>query len=95
MIEVGHVTPAFDRGMLRAKQVREEADSPPQQKQAEILKQLSLEELGNVEVITTSKVPEQVWRTAAAVFVLTQEDIRRSGAIWRQQNLLLEDVERS
>lgn len=44
------------------------------------LKQLSLAELGNVEVTTTSKEPEEVWRTPAAVFVITQDDIRRSGA---------------
>jgi len=44
------------------------------------LKQLSLAELGNVEVTSVSKEPEQVWRTAAAIFVLTQEDIRRSAA---------------
>jgi iron complex outermembrane recepter protein len=44
------------------------------------LKKLSLEELGNVEVTTASKEPEQVWQTPAAVYVITQEDIRRSGA---------------
>lgn len=44
------------------------------------LQHLSLEQLGNVEVTTTSKEPEQVWRTPAAISVLTQEDIRRSGA---------------
>lgn len=44
------------------------------------LRQLSLEELGAVEVTTASKKPEKVWRTPAAIYVLTQEDIRRSGA---------------
>jgi len=44
------------------------------------LKHFSLEQLGNVEVTSVSKEPEQVWKTAAAIFVLTQEDIRRSGA---------------
>ncbi|HEY4903091.1 MAG TPA: TonB-dependent receptor plug domain-containing protein [Candidatus Sulfotelmatobacter sp.] len=44
------------------------------------LQHLSLEQLGDIEVTATSKEPEQVWRTAAAVYVLTQEDIRRSGA---------------
>src|ERR1700687_5974228 len=44
------------------------------------LKKLNLEELGNVEVTTASKEPKTVWRTPAAVYVLTQEDIRRSGA---------------
>ena len=54
----------------------------PQQDQAnsEPLKQLSLAELGNVEVTTASKEPEKIWKTSAAVFVLTQDDIRRSGA---------------
>ena len=46
----------------------------------EPLKQLSLAELGNVEVTTASKEPEEVWKTPAAVFVITQDDIRRSGA---------------
>ncbi|MFZ0815893.1 MAG: TonB-dependent receptor plug domain-containing protein [Candidatus Sulfotelmatobacter sp.] len=44
------------------------------------LKHLSLEQLGDVEVTTASKEPEQVWRTPAAIYVLTQDDIRRSGA---------------
>src|ERR1044071_1589484 len=43
------------------------------------LKQLSLEQLGDLEITSKSKAPEQVWKTAAAVFVITQEDIRRSG----------------
>jgi iron complex outermembrane receptor protein len=44
------------------------------------LMNLSLEQLGEIEVTTASKEPEQGWRTPAAVYVLTQEDIRRSGA---------------
>lgn len=44
------------------------------------LKQLSLAELGDVKVTTVNKEPEEVWNTAAAVFVLTHEDILRSGA---------------
>src|SRR5689334_2792101 len=54
--------------------------SPSNQNPPENLKQLSLEQLGNVEVTTASKEPEQVWRTPAAIYVITQEDIRRSGA---------------
>jgi len=50
------------------------------QQPVESLKELSLEQLGNVEVTTASKEPEQVWKTPAAIYVLTQEDIRRSGA---------------
>jgi len=44
------------------------------------LKTLSLEELGNIEITTASKEPEPVWNTPAAIFVITQEDIQRSGA---------------
>jgi len=50
------------------------------QNPSDSLNQLSLEQLGNVEVTTVSKEPEQVWHTPAAIFVITQEDIRRSGA---------------
>ena len=44
------------------------------------LKSLSLEQLGNLEVTTVSKQPEVVWDTPAAIYVITQNDIRRSGA---------------
>lgn len=44
------------------------------------LKGLSLTQLGDVEVTSVSKDPQQVWKTPAAIFVITQEDIRRSGA---------------
>lgn len=44
------------------------------------LTQVSIENLMNVEVTSASKKDETVLRTAAAVFVITQEDIRRSGA---------------
>jgi iron complex outermembrane receptor protein len=44
------------------------------------LKGLSLEQLGNIEVTSVSKAPVSVARTPAAVFVITQQDIRRSGA---------------
>jgi len=40
----------------------------------------SLEELKNVEIISASKRLEVVWDTASAVYVITQEQIRRSGA---------------
>jgi iron complex outermembrane receptor protein len=57
------------------------ADGPQtDQKILEPLTQLNLEQLGNVEVTTVSKEPEKVWQTPAAIYVLTQEDIRRSGA---------------
>jgi iron complex outermembrane receptor protein len=44
------------------------------------LKGLSLDQLGNIEVTTTTKEPVTVTRTPAAVYVITQDDIRRSGA---------------
>jgi iron complex outermembrane receptor protein len=44
------------------------------------LKSLSLEQLGEVQVTTVSKQPEEVWQTPAAVFVVTHDDILRSGA---------------
>src|SRR6266849_7901212 len=44
------------------------------------LKKLSLAQLGDIEVTTASKEPVTVTRTPAAIYVLTQEDIRRSGA---------------
>lgn len=44
------------------------------------LKNLSLAELGNLKVTTVSKEPQEVWRTTAAIYVITQEDIHRSGA---------------
>jgi iron complex outermembrane recepter protein len=44
------------------------------------LTQLSLEQLGNVQVTSVNKAPEEVWKTAAAIYVITQEQIERSGA---------------
>src|SRR5579862_6314414 len=44
------------------------------------LKHLSLAELGSVEVTTASKEPVEVWHTPAAIFVITHDDIERSGA---------------
>src|SRR5260370_15510909 len=44
------------------------------------LAQISLEDLGNIEVTTTSKEPVKASQAPAAIYVITQEDIRRSGA---------------
>src|SRR5262245_9490687 len=44
------------------------------------LKRLSLKQLGSIEVTTASKEPVKLLRTPAAIFVITQDDIRRSGA---------------
>lgn len=43
------------------------------------VKELTLEQLGDVQVTSVSKAPEHLWKTAAAVYVITQEDIQRSG----------------
>src|SRR5579872_3421022 len=51
------------------------ADNSP-----ESLKNLSLEELSQIEVTTPSKAPARAFQTAAAISVITGEDIKRSGA---------------
>ena len=48
--------------------------------QEQELKSMSLEQLGNIQVTTASKQPEEVWKTPAAIFVITAEDIQRSSA---------------
>ena len=60
--------------MTRA-QATQSNQNPPKN-----LKQVSLEELGQIEVTTASKVPVKATRTPAAIYVITREDIRRSGA---------------
>ena len=44
------------------------------------LRQLELEQLLDIEVSTVSRTHSTVGKSSAAVFVITQEDIRRSGA---------------
>lgn len=44
------------------------------------LADMSLQELTNIQVTTLSKRPQRAIDVAAALFVLTQDDIRRSGA---------------
>jgi iron complex outermembrane receptor protein len=44
------------------------------------VKELTLEQLGNVEVTSVSKEPEAVHKTAAAIYVITRDDIEQSGA---------------
>jgi iron complex outermembrane receptor protein len=46
----------------------------------EDLTKLSLEQLMDIEITSVSKRPERAAQAAAALFVITQEDIRRSGA---------------
>jgi iron complex outermembrane recepter protein len=54
------------------------ADDP--QTSPAALKSLSLEELSQIEVTSVSKEPQKAMQTAAAIYVITGEDIRRSGA---------------
>src|SRR6476469_2559472 len=53
---------------------------PPASDDPSELKTLSLEELSKIEVSTVSKESTAAFKTPAAISVLTQEDIRRSGA---------------
>jgi iron complex outermembrane receptor protein len=55
-----------------------DGEQPP--KPPEDLTQLSIEDLMKVEVTTAAKKAQPLSRVAAAVYVLTHEDIRRSGA---------------
>jgi iron complex outermembrane receptor protein len=51
----------------------------PQQKPADLTGR-SIEDLMNIEVTSVSKKEEKLSRAAAAIFVITQEDIRRTSA---------------
>jgi iron complex outermembrane receptor protein len=51
----------------------------PQQKAADLAEK-SIEDLMNMDVTSVSKKEQKMSQVAAAVFVITQEDIRRSGA---------------
>ena len=54
--------------------------APAQQTHPADLADRSLEDLMNTEVTSVSKKQQKISDTAAAIFVITQEDIRRSGA---------------
>ena len=67
--------------LLMSVAVESRGDSTQQdQKPTGRLTQVTLEELGQIEVTTASKEPVKASRTPAAIYVITQEDIRRSGA---------------
>lgn len=51
-----------------------------QQSQSSDLSQASLEDLMNIQVTSVSKKEQKLSKTGAAIFVITQEDIKRSGA---------------
>ena len=56
------------------------AQQPDSAVSADALKKLSIEQLMNLQVTSVSKRPERLSETASAIQVITQEDIRRSGA---------------
>ena len=51
------------------------AQAPPEK-----LSSMSIEDLLNIEVTSVSKTQQKISDTAAAIYVITQEDIQRSGA---------------
>src|SRR5579862_2577169 len=53
--------------------------SPPAHAQAD-LSQVPIEDLMNIRVTSVSKTEQKMSRAAAAIFVITQKDISRSGA---------------
>src|SRR5688572_24667532 len=53
------------------------------------LAELSLEELANLEVTSVSRLPESLADAPAAIYVITRDDIRRSGAVWLPEALRL------
>lgn len=55
------------------------------------LKQLNVEDLMNVQVTSVARHPERLIETASAIQVITQEDIRRSGATSIPEALRLAD----
>lgn len=56
------------------------AEAATENEQTNALKQLSLAQLGNIKVTTATKEPETVWKTPAAIYVITHDAIMRSGA---------------
>jgi iron complex outermembrane receptor protein len=70
-------------GMFQESVQAREAASPNS------LKKLSIEELLDVEITSVSKRPERLSAAASAIQVITQEDIRRSGATSLPQALRL------
>src|SRR5213080_2676207 len=63
-----------------AKQPDSAGQRPDSSLSAEALKKLSIEQLMNLQVTSVSKRPERLSQTASAIQVITQQDIRRSGA---------------
>jgi outer membrane cobalamin receptor len=69
-------------GVVRAMAQSSSNSAGPQQgpTSASSLKSMTLEQLSNVEVVTYDKTPTDLMKTPAAIYVITSEDILRSGA---------------
>src|SRR4051812_29596913 len=75
-----HANPSLIRNIAAAALLLTVAGAARGQKTARDLTEASLEDLMNVEVTTVSRKQQKLSQSPAAVFVITQEDIRRSGA---------------
>ena len=64
---------------------------PPEAAAQDDLKRLSIEELMRIDVTTTSRQPQPIGTTAAAISVITGDDIRRAGATTIADALALAD----
>jgi iron complex outermembrane receptor protein len=67
-------------------------DGAPARIQSQDLKRLSIEELARLDVTSVSRRTERLSRTAAAVSVIRQEDIQRSGAVMLAEAMRLGDA---
>lgn len=76
-IVLGSTTPALANGPVEAGEPFQPGHGPLEDPD---LSRLSLEELAMVPVTTVSRRPEALAAAAAAVFVISADDIRRSGA---------------
>jgi len=86
----------FQQSLLIVTFVAVMHSSPPQEGPAGppqfapvVLKSLSLEELSQIEVTTPSKQPVKAFQSPSAIYLITGEDIRRSGATSIPQALRL------
>src|SRR5688572_14108232 len=66
-------------------------DAAPPRIQSQDLKRLSIEELASLDVTSVSRRTERLSRTAAAVSVVRQEDIQRSGVVILAEAMRLGD----
>jgi len=80
-IRTAHLVPWAARGAVRLALLAALALPAWPQGKPEDLTSKSLEDLMNIEVTSVSKKEQKLSSIAAAVFVITEEDIRRSGAL--------------